>query len=114
MVSDVTGSAVGNSIAAGEQRAQTVQDTNNPATTPAQRDANSESGAIAQDSVILTEAASRLQDLQNVVTAAPEVDMQRVDQLRGAIADGSFQVDSNSVAEKLLQFEAALPSAGDS
>ena len=112
MVSEVNGPGVGNSVATNEQRAQTVQDTSKPAALD-RREQNSGT-PIAQDSVILTEAASRLQDLQKIVTAAPEVDMQRVDQLRGAIADGSFQIDSNSVAQKLLQFEAALPSASSS
>jgi len=113
MVSEVNGPAVGNSIATNEQRAQTVQDTTRSGTLD-RRKQNSESSPVAQNSVILTEAASRLQDLQKIVTAAPEVDMQRVDQLRGAIADGSFQIDSNSVAQKLLQFEAALPNASSS
>ncbi len=113
MVSEVNGPAVGNGISTNEQRAQSVQDTTRP-TAPDRRDQGAGAGPVAQDRVILTEAASRLQDLQKIVTAAPEVDMQRVDQLRGAIADGSFQIDSNSVAQKLLQFEAALPNAGNS
>jgi negative regulator of flagellin synthesis FlgM len=38
----------------------------------------------------------------------PAVDGKRVEQFRQAIADGSYQVDADAVADKLANFEAML------
>ncbi|MFP4080380.1 MAG: flagellar biosynthesis anti-sigma factor FlgM [Ectothiorhodospira sp.] len=57
------------------------------------------------DQVTLTETARRLSDLEQNAAAQPEVDSQRVEALRQAIAEGRYEVDAQSVAEKLINTE---------
>jgi len=60
------------------------------------------------DVVTLTDLGSRLQSLTQSVADVPVVDGKRVEQFRQAIADGSYQVDAQAVADKLANFEAML------
>lgn len=61
------------------------------------------------DTVRLTDAAQALSRLEAQVKSAPDVDSQRVEQLRAAIANGSYKVDADAIAAKLLNFDASLP-----
>jgi negative regulator of flagellin synthesis FlgM len=58
--------------------------------------------------VTLTDLGGRLQQLTQSVADVPAVDGKRVEQFRQAIADGSYQVDADAVADKLANFEAML------
>ncbi|MCC7123177.1 MAG: flagellar biosynthesis anti-sigma factor FlgM [Gammaproteobacteria bacterium] len=62
----------------------------------------------ASDVVTLTDLGSRLQALTQSVADVPAVDSKRVEQFRQAIADGSYQVDAEAVADKLATFESML------
>ena len=57
----------------------------------------------APDSVSLTQSARQLQELE----------AQRVDAVRDAIDTGTLQVNPDRIAQKLMQFEAYLPTAGN-
>ncbi len=55
------------------------------------------------------DGARQLQDMQSAVAATPVVDGRRVAALREAIANGSYQIDPQRVADGLLaQDRAAL------
>jgi len=55
------------------------------------------------------DGARQLQDLQSAVAATPVVDGSRVAALREAIANGSYQIDPQRIADGLLaQDRAAL------
>lgn len=60
------------------------------------------------DQVTLTDTARRLSDLTQTASAQPAVDAERVSQIRQAIAEGSYQVNAERVADKLLQAEDLL------
>ncbi|MCW3150171.1 flagellar biosynthesis anti-sigma factor FlgM [Stutzerimonas stutzeri] len=75
-----------------------------PASSDAARNANSAS-ATAGESVQLSPEAQRLQQAVDKLNDQPTVDQERVAKLKQAIADGSYQVDSQRVASKLLAFE---------
>jgi negative regulator of flagellin synthesis FlgM len=64
--------------------------------------------AGATDSVNLTDAATRLQQLSELMASAPEIDRARVEELRQAIADGRYKVDTVHVADKLIALERTL------
>jgi negative regulator of flagellin synthesis FlgM len=75
----------------------------NPAAAQEQPRDKPEAGSA--DNVSLTETSARLQELQKVLEALPSEDGTRVQALRKALADGSYQVDPERVADRLLQFE---------
>lgn len=71
--------------------------------------AQQETGRPAtSDTVSLTDTAALLRNLGNTMAKLPVVDPQRVETFRQAIMDGSYKVDAERVAEKLLHFERGL------
>lgn len=61
------------------------------------------------DRVHLTDAAARLQTLEAALSSVPVVDTQRVHR---TITQGHFVVDSQRIADKLLQIDNRLPPPG--
>lgn len=58
------------------------------------------------EAVHLSQEAQQLQQVSDKLRDQPIVNSDRVAALKQAIADGSYQVDANRVASKLLNFEA--------
>jgi negative regulator of flagellin synthesis FlgM len=63
------------------------------------------SPVIPVDSVRLTDDAKLMQELQQRLSQASAVDSQRVAETRLALAEGRYQFDASSVADKLLRME---------
>ncbi len=64
--------------------------------------------ASGSDQLSLTSSAQLLKELGDVVAATPEVDMSRVEAIKQAIADGSYNVDAGRIADQLLKLEDQL------
>ena len=64
--------------------------------------------AAASDSVKLTDTAARLQQLDELLASAPEIDRARVEQFRQSIAEGRYKLDSVHIADKLIALERTL------
>jgi len=54
------------------------------------------------DSVKLSQAGSSLSRLENAVASVSDVDTQKVDAIRKAIDEGSYAIDAEAIAQKLL------------
>lgn len=60
------------------------------------------------DTVTLTETAAQLNRLANTLSNLPVVDTQRVEGIKRAIANGTYELDANRLAEKMVGFEQNL------
>jgi negative regulator of flagellin synthesis FlgM len=73
-----------------------------------------ESESTTQDSAVtesgetvkLSKEAQQLQTAVDDLRNQPDIDSDRVAELKQAVSEGSYQVDSQRVASKLLSFEA--------
>jgi negative regulator of flagellin synthesis FlgM len=85
---------------------QGISDNHKVDTAPARTQADSRVRAsplpAAGDSVDLTDGARQLRELQSAVAATPVVDNSRVVALREAIANGSYRVNPQRIADGLL------------
>ena len=76
-----------------------------------QQPAKSDTGqSSVADTVSLSDNAVQLGKVDNVAVAAPVVDTKRVEAMKQAISDGSYEVNTEKVADKLMQFESILTS----
>lgn len=60
------------------------------------------------ETVTLSDFAQQLRSMENNLGALPVVDTQRVEQVKQALQDGSYDFSSELVAAKFFQFETQL------
>lgn len=89
----------------GTETGQVSSATNGSSQTPPSSDASQ------VDSVNLTDTGRQLSRLESQIRDLPVVDAKRVDAVRESVNDGTYTVDNQAVAHKLLQFEAYLPNS---
>jgi negative regulator of flagellin synthesis FlgM len=83
--------------------------TGNVAADKSQTDASaSSSSSQTGDHVTLTSAAQSLQKLSEAIAQTPVVNASKVASIKQAVNGGTYQVDSDRVADKMLQFESGL------
>ncbi len=63
----------------------------------------------AGDSVTLTNSARQMQKLADAVAAAPVTDAERVASVKKAVAQGTYEVNAERIADKLLAAQRELP-----
>ncbi len=71
------------------------------------------SAAGRDDRVSITSAASALQQIEEQLARLPDVDTRRVTAVKQALENGSFDIDANRVAEKLIAFDTAMQRSGN-
>ncbi|AJC44705.1 MULTISPECIES: flagellar biosynthesis anti-sigma factor FlgM [Xanthomonas] len=64
--------------------------------------------AAATDSLRLTGEASGLQTLQRQLSAAPAVDSSRVDAVRSALQNGSYKINPDAIASRMIDMDRQL------
>lgn len=62
----------------------------------------------ARDSVTLTSSARQMQKLSEAVAAAPATSAERVASVKQAVAQGTYEVNAERVADKLLAADREL------
>jgi len=62
----------------------------------------------AADQVGLTQAAQQLRHLEKQIADQPVVDTQKVNAVKEALANGSFEINPARIAEKMMGLERAL------
>ena len=89
-----------------------INSTRNPVNSADNRSATKaddvKTDASRSDKVSLTNAASQLQSLQQIIVDAPTVNNEQVEALRAAVADGSYQADATELAQNMIDFESQL------
>jgi negative regulator of flagellin synthesis FlgM len=65
-------------------------------------------GSVRGDEVSLTASATRLKSIEARIGELPDVDRERVAQLRELIDSGEYKIDFELVAQRLIQLEQAL------
>jgi negative regulator of flagellin synthesis FlgM len=69
-------------------------------------------GSASADKVSLTPISAHLRGLEQALTDYPVVDMQQVETIRQSLAQGSYQVDAQRIAFKLINLEGSLQAKG--
>lgn len=63
---------------------------------------STQAAPAAGDNVVLSTEAQTLNRLEAQINAAPEVDAARVAAIKEAIANGSFEINADRIAERML------------
>lgn len=64
--------------------------------------------AARPDTVEVTAQARLLERVEASLAGTPDVDSKRVDALQNAISQGSYQIDDQAIADRLLRIEKEL------
>lgn len=102
MINDITGLSSSQTAAtrarAGEQNTAAKSGGGTPAQPPSSKG----------DTVNLSTTAQTLQNVEKKLANTPDVDSERVERLKQEIESGSYQINAERVAEKMLNFDNLL------
>ncbi|MEX0603201.1 MAG: flagellar biosynthesis anti-sigma factor FlgM [Marinobacter sp.] len=69
-------------------------------------------GAKAQaprgENVSLSDQAKNLKQLEQRLDSYPEMDDQRIEEIKAALADGSYKIDAEKLAQKMLDMDNSI------
>ena len=66
------------------------------------------SASPSQDAVSLTSTAEALQALERSLNASETLSTEKVESIKAALKDGSYQINPELIAEKFIEVERAL------
>lgn len=61
--------------------------------------------AAASETIEISSQAQLLSKLEAQIKNLPEIDQNRVDALRDQISQGTYEIDSSSLAQRIIDFE---------
>jgi len=59
--------------------------------------------AAKTDTVVISDAAKRIQEIRNQLDEIPDVREDKVAQLRNQIENGTYKINADKIAEKIIQ-----------
>ncbi|WP_421855635.1 flagellar biosynthesis anti-sigma factor FlgM [Marinomonas sp.] len=62
-------------------------------------------GTLAEDTVKLSGTAQTLQSQQSKINSLPDVDMDKVEQIKSAIAAGEYKIDTQKLANNMASMD---------
>ncbi|MGO2353281.1 MAG: flagellar biosynthesis anti-sigma factor FlgM [Marinomonas foliarum] len=62
-------------------------------------------GTLAEDTVKLSGTAQTLQSQQSKINSLPDVDMDKVEQIKNAIASGEYKIDTQKLANNMASMD---------
>lgn len=75
---------------------------------PAVEQPRTQSPAARGENVSLSKQAKELKQLDQKLESYPEVDDSRVEEIRAALADDSYKVDAEKLAQKMLEMDQSI------
>lgn len=95
----------GASVGAARGRAASASPAGTPKSTAPEPDKSSPSSA---NSVELSSQAQSLGRIEASINASPDVDIDKVEAIKTAIAEGRFEINAEAIAEKMMDQEKLL------
>ncbi|WP_166263667.1 flagellar biosynthesis anti-sigma factor FlgM [Marinobacter caseinilyticus] len=68
----------------------------------------SKAQATRGDSVSLSSQAKNLKQLEQGLDSFPEMDDERIEAIKAALADGSYKIDAEKLAQKMLDMDQSI------
>ena len=103
---DITG-LPRNNKATNDRSGQVKANEGETSTTSSQESTSQAAGAGA-DTVSLTGTAAKLRQLEAALSELPVADNERIDAVKRAVANGTYEIDPQRIAAKMLDFERSL------
>ena len=66
-------------------------------------DNKSDKTAAKTDTVVISDAAKRIQEVRSQLDAIPDVDEEKVARLRNEIENGTYEINADKIAGKMLR-----------
>ena len=73
-----------------------------PKTDPAGEKADQPQG-LKTDTVVISDAAKRIQEAQKQIQAIPDVRAEKVAEIKSQIANGTYQINADQIAGKMIK-----------
>ncbi|MBD3669477.1 MAG: flagellar biosynthesis anti-sigma factor FlgM [Gammaproteobacteria bacterium] len=70
--------------------------------------AGSQNTSGGEDTVSLTGTAAKLRQLETALSELPVADQDRIDAVKRAVTNGTYEIDPQRIAAKMLDFERSL------
>ena len=101
MPNDITSLTNGRAQHSGDRQVQSIKRDS----TRSSGSSSESSNSASSDKVSLTSTAAKLKALEQELASQPDVDMRKVADVQAAIANGKYNVDPESIADKMMNFE---------
>lgn len=100
-----------NGIGPGQVNTQKTQTGKSQAAQPQQTQPAAEQARAQSargENVSLSSQAKNLKQLEQRLDSYPEVDDDRIEQIKSALADGSYKIDAEKLAQKMLDMDNSI------